>query len=215
MKSQEMLELNPHPEIIGKHAPFSPSQHYWIDYDPDKLLAYWDNKDAQLIGTETHEDAAELIRMHYRFLRRGQPSPIKNLAKGKDTVSLHVWHSAKNWLKPEVQVKYSDICFGTSDALGFNCRTKTLFVNDLKTGRLQGDMRQLEQYAAIFFAEYANNLQYAQGININDCKVELRIFQYDTFVLSEPPIDYIMNEVLEKARHQHEVLAEALDRRGR
>ncbi len=209
-----MLELNKHPEIEGKHAPFSPSQKYWIDYDPEKLLAYWDNKDAQLIGTETHEDAAKLIEMHYRFLERGQPSPIKHLARGKDTVSLYVWHSAKNWLKPEVPVKYSDICFGTSDAIGFNCRTKTLYVNDLKTGKLQGDMRQLEQYAAIFFAEYSPVLQFAQGIDLNECKIELRIFQYDTFVLSEPPIDYIMNEVLAKARHQHEVLDEALRRRG-
>lgn len=212
MKSNEMLELNPHPEIIGKHAPFSPSQHYWIDYDPEKLLAYWDNKDAQLIGTQIHEDAAELIRIHYRFLDRGLPSPIS--LRRKDSVSLHVMHSITHWLKPEVPVKYSDICFGTSDALGFNRRTKTLYVNDLKTGRLQGDMRQLEQYAAIFFAEYLPIIQFAHHIDINECKVELRIFQYDDCNLAEPPIDYIINEVLVKARRQHEVLDEALRRRG-
>jgi hypothetical protein len=210
-----MLELNSHPEIVGKHAPFSPSQHYWIDYTPEKLIQYWDNKDAQQIGTEIHEDAATLITMHYKFLDRGyRPTPIEKM-RGKDTVSLHVIHSIKNWLKPEVQVKYSDICFGTADALGFNCKTKTLYVNDLKTGKLQGDMRQLEQYAAIFYAEYLPKLQFERMIDISDCKVELRIFQYDDCILSEPPIDYIMNEVLPKARRQHDIIAEELSRRNR
>jgi len=213
---QENLELNEHSELIGKHAPFSPSQHYWIDYSPEKLLAYWDNKDAQLVGTKVHQHAADLINMHYDFLEMGLPSPVSLIfkARKKDTVSLHVTHSAQHWLGAEVPVKYSDICFGTADAIGFHIPTKTLYVNDLKTGKIQGDMRQLEQYAAIFLAEYSSALQFQHHINLNECKIQLRIFQYDDCVLAEPPADYILNEVLEKARRQHEVLAEALDRRG-
>lgn len=209
---QENLELTPHPELRDKHALFSPSQHNWIDYDEAKLLTFYDNRDAQVVGTQAHVYAAELIRMHYWFLEHNLPSPIS--LRRKDSVSLHVMHSINHWLQPEVPVKYSDICFGTSDALGFHLPTKTLRINDLKTGRLPGDMRQLEQYAAIFFAEYAPILQYKYMIDINECKVELRIFQYDDITLVEPPIDYIIGEVLAKARHQHEVLSEALARRG-
>ena len=165
-----------------------------------------------MIGTDVHEIAKQLIDAEWYFREHNLPFHIS--LRGRDTFSQHVNHSIKYFLRAEVPVKYSDICFGTADALGFHVPTRTLYINDLKTGRLQGDMRQLEQYAAIFFAEYQSQLQFGMNIDLNECKIALRIFQYDTCNLAEPPIDYIMNEVLAKARHQHEVLSEALSRRG-
>lgn len=211
MKYQENLALDSHPELIGKHAPFSPSQRYWIDYEPDRLLEYWDNKDAQMIGTEIHARAKAIIDMQWWFWENN--IPINLSLSHKDTFSQHVNSAIKYYMKAEVPVKYSDICFGTADALSFHIPTRTLRIHDLKTGKMQGDIRQLEQYAAVFFAEYSPTLQYQHHIDLSECKIELRIFQYNQCRLVEPPVDYIIEEVLSKARAQHEVLAEALNRR--
>lgn len=212
MRYQETLELHEHPELKDLHAPFSPSQFYWINYDREKLINFWDNRKAQQIGTDVHSFAAEQLRQEYYF--RENNLPFSNRHSHRDIFSLFINHSIDNWMKPEVAVKYSDICFGHADSLAFNLKKRTLYINDLKTGKHPAAMDQLEIYAAIFFAEYSPTLQFEHFINIEECKTELRIFQNNEIILSEPPMDYLLNERLGKIRLQHEILSQELDRRA-
>lgn len=206
------LELNEHPEISDLHAPFSPSQNYWLNYDRKKLLEFWKNRKAQQIGTDVHSFAAEQLRQEYYF--RENNLPYSNRHSHRDIFSLFLNHSMDNWMQPEVAVKYSDICWGHADSLAFNLKKRTLYINDLKTGKHPAPMDQLEIYAAIFYAEYKPILQFQHGIDLNDCRTELRIFQNNEVILEEPPIEYIINEMLGKIRLQHEILAEELNREG-
>lgn len=210
---KECLPLNEHPEIFDLHAPFSPSQYHWLNYDRDRLIQYWDNKDAQIIGTKVHSIAADLINAEYYFREKGLDYHIS--LRGKDSFSQHVNFAIKNQMQPEVAVKYSDICFGHADALVFNIPKRTLLISDLKTGKTPGHMEQLETYAAIFVAEYSNELQYVHHIDMNTIDIQLRIFQFNECLLANPPADYIINEVLRKIRVQHEILSEELARRNK
>lgn len=206
------LELNDHPEIKDLHAPFSPSQFRWLYYDKDKLLDFWKNRNAQQIGTEVHAFAAEQLRQEYYF--REHNLPYSNRHSHRDIFSLFINHSIDNLMQPEVAVKYSDICWGHADSLAFNVKKKTLYINDLKTGKHPAPMDQLEIYAAIFYAEYSPILQYKYHIDLRDCKNELRIFQNNEILFEEPPIEYIIDEKLGLVRNQHEVLSEVLNREG-
>lgn len=93
-------------------------------------------------------------------------------------------------MEPEVVLKYSLNCFGTADAICF--RNKTLRIHDLKTGETPAKMDQLMIYAALYYLEY--------GVNPNNIRTILRIYQFNDFVEYEPEpeeIKQIMDIIIE------------------
>lgn len=213
MISNSNLELNEHKEIWEKHAVFSPSQFYWINYDPEKLLSFWDNRRAQEIGTYVHNSASRIILDEYYFRDNNVDCAHISL-RGKDSYSRHIMHSIKHRMMPEVAVKYSDICFGHADALAYDLNKRILRINDLKTGKNPGHMEQLEIYAALFFGEYWDQLIYGHQIDPYTSTIELRIFQFNDELLATPSPEYIIDNILGRIKEQHEILSDSLAQRG-
>jgi hypothetical protein len=149
------MNFNEHWGIEGRHAFLSPSQYYWVNYDPEKLEERFYNSKAAERGTELHEYAAMAIR-----LGRKQP-------KTKDTISMFVNDAIGYSMTPEQPLYYSENCFGTADAISFN--RNLLRIHDLKTGITPASMMQLEVYAAIFCLEY--------NFDPSEIDIELRIYQ--------------------------------------
>lgn len=86
-------------------------------------------------------------------------------------------------MAPEQPLYYSDICFGTADAISF--RNNTLRIHDLKTGVGKTSEHQLEVYAALFCLEY--------GISPFDITIELRIYQNNEIQIFDGVADEILN----------------------
>ena len=60
-------------------------------------------------------------------------------------------------MESELVLYYSDICFGTADAISFTEQENgrmLLKIFDLKTGYIKVTFRQLDVYAALFCLEY-------------------------------------------------------------
>ena len=90
---------------------------------------------------------------------------------------------------PEFIVKYSDVSFGTADALVYS--RNTLRIHDLKTGTTAADMDQLMIYAAWFY------LEYKKQVNFQKSKTELRIYQNNE-VLCHAPTNGEISGVMER-----------------
>lgn len=198
-----------HPEFSETHAIFSPSQPYWINYDKQKTIDYFDRSRAQEKGTRLHAMVAEMIRCYLLY-----GTPLPNTLSKKDTIGLYFHDACKYRMEPEVTVVYSDICYGHIDALSFDEKKRILRIHDLKTGINPAKFLQLEVYAAQFFAEYANDIQYGLQIPLESCAVELRIYQFDQCQIETPPVEFILNDITNSIREKHEWLAEELGRRG-
>ena len=85
-------------------------------------------------------------------------------------------------MTPEQKLYYSDLCFGTADAICF--KDNLLRIHDLKTGETPANMHQLEIYAALFCLEYK--------MKPGDIKMELRIYQLDEVIIYEPTAEDIL-----------------------
>ena len=155
---------------VGQHAFLSPSKPYWINWDDDKLIFMYKQSLAAAKGTELHELAERLIKLH------------QNLPKKQLTLNMHVNDAIGYRMKPEQPLVYSNNAFGTTDAIYFD--GKTLRIHDLKTGSLKAKMEQLMAYAAFFCLDY--------GINPKDIKIELRIYQSNDIEICHPPTDAII-----------------------
>ena len=99
-------------------------------------------------------------------------------------------------MSPEVQLYYSENCYGTTDAISFTNnihKSKKYFlrIHDLKTGVTPASLHQLEIYAALFFLEYK--------IRPEDTEIELRLYQNDDVLIGKPKtkdIKPIMNKII-------------------
>ena len=101
-------------------------------------------------------------------------------------------------MQPEVVLYYSDICFGTADAISF--KNNMLRIHDLKTGKTKPSISQLEIYAALFCLEY--------HINPNDINMELRLYYQDDIIKHEPnpsDISDIMDKIVESSKLYFEI----------
>lgn len=145
-----------HYELEGKHAPFPASQPYWLGYDPVKAVTVYRNRQAKEQGTRLHEWAAETIRLKIR--QRGN----------KSYLSAYINDAIGFGMKPEVVLYYSDLFFGTADAISFE--ENVLRIHDLKTGVTPVHIEQLVVYAALFCLEYKIKPRVIKAI-------ELRIYQ--------------------------------------
>lgn len=170
--------FNTHSRLEGAHALLSASKYHWVNYDDHKLEAFYTAQQAAVRGTRFHALAADLIRMGV------------NLPRNSNTLNLYVNDALGFHMTPEVVLFYSDIAFGTADAIGF--RNNKLRIHDLKMGISNTKMTQLEIYAAYFCLEY--------GMKPMEIEIELRIYQHNErrIELADPDrITHIMSRIVE------------------
>ena len=163
------MKWHDHSEIEGTHAFLSPSQYHWMNYDVDKLKDVYRNHLAKQKGTELHEAASKMIKLKI---------PQKQKRK---TWNLFVNDALKYGMDSEVPLYFSNLCYGTADAIKFE--NDFLRIHDLKTGATKASFKQLMGYAALFCLEY--------DYNPWEIDIELRIYQYDTIIKLIPEPDDI------------------------
>ena len=171
------MNFNEHSAVVGRHAFLGASNYHWINYDLDKLAETYRNSQAAQRGSELHAFAHEAIRLGIR------------LPRSEKTINRYVNDAIGFRMATEQVLFYSLNCYGTADSIGYN--KDFLRVHDLKTGRLPGSMHQLEVYASLFCLEY--------GIRPGDLQAELRIYQNDEVLISEPSVDviaHIMSKII-------------------
>lgn len=171
------MNFNKHSVLEGLHAPFGASQSSWLRYDDDKALTVYRNLKAKEIGTRLHAWAKETIDLGIK-----QP-------RSKKTIYAYVNDAIGYKMNTEVVLFYSDIFFGTADAISF--RNGFLRIHDLKTGSTPAHIEQLMIYAALFCLEYK--------IKPVTIEMELRIYQNDQILYHIPTseeIDRIMDRIV-------------------
>lgn len=158
-----------HSNLEGQHAFLGASKYHWINYDEAKVAEVYTNLLAKERGTMLHDFAAQCIRL-------GQKLP-----KSNKTLNRYVNDAIGYKMSPEVVLYYSDLCFGTADAIGF--QNRLLRIHDLKTGNLPAHMEQLMIYTALFCLEYR--------MKPSEFDTELRIYQSDDIIYHNPTPDEI------------------------
>lgn len=185
------MNFNKHSNLKGLHAAFSPSQSAWLRYDDEKALTVLRNKQAAEMGTRLHAWAKETIDL-------GLKQPRSNR-----TLYAYVNDAIGFKMDTEVVLYYSDLFFGTADAISFrkgrNGQRDFLRIHDLKTGQTKVSMEQLMIYAALFCLEYR--------VKPGEIDMELRIYQSDDVEVFNPTAEDILpimdrivrlNKLLEK-----------------
>lgn len=168
-----------HSNLQGLHAPFSPSKSSWLRYDEDKAITVYRNMQAKEMGTRLHAWAKETIDLGIK-----QP-------RSKKTLYAYVNDAIGFKMSTEVVLYYSDYFFGTADSICF--RDNFLRIHDLKTGKHEASMEQLEIYAALFCLEYRIKPSELAGC-------ELRLYQSDEIICHTPEVKdilAIMNKIVE------------------
>ena len=204
--------FNKHLELEGRHAVLSPSKHYWMNYDDDALIKNYISSFATEIGTLVHEFAAD--RITYKIpldseneeaknslliflLKNGIPFRVIDLDRIFYNLVPYVNDAIGYKMESEVRLKYSDLCFGTADAIGV--RRNWLRIHDLKTGQTPASMDQLMCYAGLFFLEYKRDYR------PQTMKVELRIYQNQDILIAQPSSEEI-KAVMDTIIHGDSVL---------
>jgi len=171
------MNFNKHSDLVGEHAFLSPSKHYWVNYDIDKIGSSYLKFLATQKGTELHDFACKCIKLGIK------------LPNNKKTLNAYVNDAIGFRMRPEQPLFYSINSFGTADAISF--RDNILRIHDLKTGVSPVPMDQLEIYVALFCLEYK--------IKPKDIDIELRLYQSDEIVVHKPEhkdIVEIMNKII-------------------
>ena len=175
------MNFNNHYKLKGQHAFLGASKYSWLSYDTKKLESAYRNYVASTRGTILHEFAETCIKLKQK------------LPRSKKTLNAYVNDAIGFGLVPEQILYYSDNCFGTADAIGYDEKNKILRIFDLKTGLVTpAKMDQLFIYDALFCLEY--------HINPYDICFENRIYQFDECVVANPePSDIMLitNKIVE------------------
>lgn len=173
-----------HSDLTGKHALLGASKFHWINYSEEKLVNWYKLSLAKERGVILHDFASRCLYLRQR------------LPKRKKTLNMFVNDSIEFDMKSEQILWYSDNCFGTADAIGFD--GKTLRISDLKTGSTPAHMEQLYIYAALFCLEY--------DVDPRSVYIQLRIYQNNEVTISEEP-----NEIVEQIMNKIEVFDSIID----
>lgn len=206
--------FNKHSELEGRHAILSPSKPYWLNYDDEALQRYYASCYATEIGTLVHEYASD--RITYRLpldegseeaknglllhlLKNGIPFKVIDLDRIFYNLVPYVNDGIGYRMDCEIKLKYSDLCFGTADAIGV--RRNQLRIHDLKTGTTPAHMEQLLTYAALFFHEYKRDYR------PTTMKTELRIYQNQEIITHNPSTDEI-KAAMDKIVHYDRILSQ-------
>ena len=199
------MKWNKHLNLEGAHAFLSASKHTWLNKNDDELIRSYENSFATSIGTLVHAYAADCLRyreklrkndakgVKFDLMRRGIPEFAIDIQRFFPTLMDYVNDSVGFQMDPEILLYYSDLCFGTTDAIQVN--GDILRIHDLKTGTTPADMDQLMIYAGLFFLEY--------GYKPERMRTELRIYQTDNTLVYEPEVEKIrevMNAIVAKDR---------------
>lgn len=185
------MSFNQHSNLEGCHAILSPSKFYWLNYTDEKIINYYMNYLAAQRGVELHEFAKQCVNLNQR------------LPKSRKTLNMYVNDAIGFKMSPEQPLYYSDICFGTADAISF--RNHTLRVHDLKTGSTPAHMEQLEIYAALFCLEYRKKP--------SEINVELRLYQNNEVEVYNPtPAD--ISETIDKIVHKNKLIMDVREQEG-
>lgn len=163
--------FNKHSFHEGSHAPFSPSQPSWLNYDDEKAVRVFRNRQAAKRGTRLHAWAKETIDLKIK-----QP-------RNRTTLSMYVNDAIGFQMDTEVVLFYSDYFYGTADAICF--RKNFLRIHDLKTGENPADIKQVFVYMALFCLEYGIDPRKLAGM-------EGRIYQNDEIVIANPTAEDIV-----------------------
>ena len=208
--------FNKHLELEGRHAILSPSKHYWLNYDDEGLMRNYISSFATEIGTLVHEYASDRIRFRLPMdvnneeaknsllvflLKNGIPFRVIDLDRIFYNLVPYINDAIGYKMESEIQLKYSDLCFGTADAIGV--RRNWLRIHDLKTGQTPASMDQLLCYAGLFFLEYKRDYR------PQTMKTELRIYQNQEILISQPSSEEI-KAVMDKIIHGDSVLTKKL-----
>jgi len=204
--------FNKHSELEGRHAILSPSKHYWMNYDDEALMKSYVSSFAADIGTLVHEYACDRIKykmpldaesdeakngLLIHLMKNGIPFKAIDLDRIFYNLVPYVNDCVGYKMDSEIILKYSDLCFGTADAIGV--RRNWLRIHDLKTGTTPASMDQLMCYAGLFFLEYKRDYR------PQTMKVELRIYQNQEVMISQPNSEEI-KAVMEKIVHGNSVI---------
>lgn len=208
--------FNKHLELEGRHAILSPSKHYWLNYDDEGLMRNYISSFATEIGTLVHEYASDRIRFKLPIdieneeaknslllflLKNGIPFKVIDLDRLFYNLVPYVNDAIGYRMDSEIQLKYSDLCFGTADAIGV--RRNWLRIHDLKTGQTPASMDQLLCYAALFFLEYKRDYR------PQTMKTELRIYQNQEVLINQPSSEEV-KAVMDKIIHGDSVLTKKM-----
>ena len=205
---------------FAEHALFSPSQPSWLNYDDEQLISAYCNRHRPELGTEIHEWSSVQIILHNKI------SSIKEIEKSvktyiwlkyrndKDyrgmllenmdylpreiypTVKLFVNDCLGYHMQSEQRVEYSELFWGTSDAIKFE--NNILQVFDLKTGSKPAKETQLLVYAALYCLQEHMKPDQLDGI-------ETRIYQNGEVFIGNPPSE-IIYDVMHKIVHADSLL---------
>lgn len=181
------MDWNNHSNLRDKHAILSPSGYAWLNYDEEKMLTVFRNKQAIELGTRLHALAKEHIDLGIK------------MPNTKQTLCMHVNDAIAYRMDAEVVLFYSYNAFGTADAIGFRkVKNKEyngyeLRIHDLKTGTSPTSFKQLRIYAALFFLEYCDYIP----VDMEDVRIVLRIYQNDDYEEEFPTAEEI-KEVITK-----------------
>ena len=166
------MKWNNHSKLAGSHAFLGASQHAWLRDDPEKLKRRY----LKFLAIQRGSDLHDLAMRHIK-LKVEMPQTTR-------TFDQYVNDAIGYRLDPEVPLYYSENCFGTADAIGFDEKLKILRIHDLKTGERPASMEQLYIYAALFCLEY-NKKPGSIGI-------ELRIYQSNDILIANPSAEEIL-----------------------
>lgn len=164
-----------HSDLSGKHALLGASKFHWINYSEEKLVNWYKLSLAKERGLILHDFASRCLYLRQR------------LPKRKKTLNMFVNDCIEFDMRSEQILWYSDNCFGTADAIGFD--GTTLRISDLKTGSTPAHMEQLFIYAALFCLEY--------NVDPFSVDIQLRIYQNDEISFNDDANE-IINEIMNK-----------------
>lgn len=159
------MDFIEHYKLQGTHAYLSASNYHWLNYSDEKFLEVLRNSQAARVGSELHDLAARAIKHRIK------------LQRSRKTLNAFVNDAIGYRMTPEQILYYSDRCYGTADAIGFEEGILRIF--DLKTGVIKASLRQLHVYAALFCLEY--------GEKPERLEFDLRIYQNDMVVVDDNP----------------------------
>lgn len=214
-----------HLDIKNTHALFSASQHSWLNYDDDQIRARCVNANRAKLGTLLHDFchkqivASDKIRSVSETIGRFKTFVINLYWNEKDdcitdegikmmtaikfvpkemylSVMMFINDSIGFHMVSEKELKYSDVLYGTTDAISFN--NGELRVHDLKTGlKPIEDPTQLLIYCALFCLDYK--------VSPEQCKrIIVCVYQNGEIKSCEVSVEQL-NKTIERMKHVNEV----------
>lgn len=187
------MNFKQHSELKGKHAMLSPSGYSWVNWDDAKVEERYFNSYATQIGTALHELAETAITnglqikdedtnlVLFKMISAGIPTEVIahfDLLPALSNLQAFVNDALAYGMKSEQILYYSDIAFGTADAIEYYSKSKLLRIHDYKSGITPAHIEQLRCYAALFCLEYKKNPE--------DISIELRLYQSGEVLIENP-----------------------------